>query len=220
MLSKWGPIPRSVLTKWNDVTYQKRYSDLVANVDLEKCIDSIENDGMSKDDSISEKIIHLDVDSSFTSVTYRFATNELASRLIDKHESKTRNNICNFIIKTALFRGHLFEDYSHRKLCKGGSFKVRCLKENDNIVITEITKKNITERKNNFYTTLEDIHEDCYNRPRSKSNILINSFVYEDDNALDLYQITISTNHGIKVHRKEAKLNFFYIFSTLLTQIL
>ena len=35
-----------------------------------------------KDNSISGKIIHLDVDSSFTNVTYRFATNKLASSLI------------------------------------------------------------------------------------------------------------------------------------------
>jgi len=205
LLNKWGPIPRSVLAKWNDVSYQQQYSCLVGKVNLEKCIDSINNDGMPKDDSISGKIMHLDADSSFTKVIYRFATNELASSLIDKYESETRNNIRNFIVcgrdfpETASFRGHLFEDYSHRKLCKGGSFKVRCLKENDNVVITEITKKNITERKNNFYTTLEDIHEDCYNRPRSKSNISVDSFVYEDDNALDLYQITISINHGIKV---------------------
>ncbi|CAG8462536.1 5574_t:CDS:2 [Funneliformis caledonium] len=203
LLNKWGPIPRSVLAKWNDESYQNKFSELVAKVDLEKCIDSINNDGMPKDDSISGKIIHLDVNSSFTNVTYRFATNELASRLIDEYERKTRNNIRNFIVcgrdfpETASFRGHLFEDYSHRKLCKGGSFKVRCLKENDNTVITE---KNITERKNNFYTTLEDIHEDCYNRPKSKSNISVDSFVYKDDNALCLYQITISTNHGIKVH--------------------
>ncbi|RIA83132.1 hypothetical protein C1645_861334 [Glomus cerebriforme] len=145
--------------------------------------------------------IHLDVDSSFTNVTYHFATNELASRLIDEYERKTSNNICNFIVcghdfpETASFRGYFFKDYSHKKLYKDSSFKVQYLKENDNIVITE---KNIIERKNNFYAILEDIREDCYNRPKSKSNISVDSFVYEDDNALDLYQITILTNHGIK----------------------
>ncbi|CAG8553386.1 10183_t:CDS:2 [Funneliformis caledonium] len=205
LLSKWGPIPRSVLAKWNDETYQNQYSGLVAKVDLEKCIDSINNEGMPKGDSISEKIVHLDMHSGFTNMTYHFATNELASRLIDEYENKTRNSIRNFIVcgrdfpETASFRGHLFEDYSHRKLSKGGSFKVRCLKENDDSDIIKITEKIITERKNNFYTTLEDIRKDFYNRPRSKSNISIDSFVYEDDNALVLYQITISTNHGIKV---------------------
>ncbi|GBC03489.1 hypothetical protein RclHR1_05140023 [Rhizophagus clarus] len=211
LLNKWGPIPRSVLAKWNDTTYQNQYIGLVEKVDLEKCMDSINHDGMPKGDSISGKLIHLDVDSSFTNMKYRFATNELASNLIDEYESKTRNSIRNFIVcgrdfpETASFRGHLFEDYSHRKLCKGGSFKVRCLMEN---VVTEITEKDIIERKNSIYTTLEDIREDCYNRPKSKSNISVDSFVYKDDNTLDLYQITISTNHGIKVHGLREIRNF------------
>ncbi|RIA82892.1 hypothetical protein C1645_834662 [Glomus cerebriforme] len=131
---------------------------------------SINNDGLPKDDSISGKLVHLDACLDFTKISYHFATNELASYLIDEYERKNKRSISNFI--------------------------------NNKTVITE---KVIPERKNNFYSVPENILEGCYNRPRSKSNISIDSFVYEDDNTLDLYQITVSTNHGIKAQLGKGK---------------
>ena len=47
---------------------------------------------------------------------------------------------------------------------------------------------------------MKDVREDYYNRPRSKIFETIDSFSFENDNnTLALYQVTVSTNHGIKV---------------------
>ncbi|CAG8661206.1 5202_t:CDS:2, partial [Racocetra fulgida] len=47
LLGKWGPIPRSVLLKWDDVAYQRKYQQLIDEVNLEDCINSIDKSGMS-----------------------------------------------------------------------------------------------------------------------------------------------------------------------------
>ncbi|CAG8850972.1 1536_t:CDS:1, partial [Racocetra persica] len=37
LLGKWGPIPRSVLSKWDSKAYQNKFDSLIDNSDLETC---------------------------------------------------------------------------------------------------------------------------------------------------------------------------------------
>jgi len=46
LLEKWGPVPRSVLSKWDDKTYQQKYQKLIDEADLESCVNSIDKSGM------------------------------------------------------------------------------------------------------------------------------------------------------------------------------
>src|SRR6185369_17922883 len=96
--------------------------------------------------------------------------------------------------KIAGFRGNLFEDVAHRELQNGGTFRIRCL-NNDN---SEVIEKNIEKLECNWFMSLKEAHKEYYNRPKSKTFASIDSFSL-NDKTLALYQITVSTNHGMKV---------------------
>ncbi|CAJ0887474.1 12735_t:CDS:2 [Entrophospora sp. SA101] len=199
LLEKWGPIPRSVLLKWNDKTYQQKYQTLINEANLESCINSIDKSGMPTD-AISGGLVYLEVDPTFTNVVYRFASPRVSDKIIQEYESKTRNNVRDLITsshefpKIAGFQGNLFEDFAHLELKRGGTFRIRCL-NNDN---SEITEKCIENLECNWFMMLNEARKEYYNRPKSKTFASIDSFSL-DNNALALYQITISTNHGIKI---------------------
>ncbi|CAG8815149.1 2097_t:CDS:1, partial [Racocetra persica] len=46
LLGKWGPIPRSVLSKWDNKTYQNKFDKLIESSDLETCMKSINSSGV------------------------------------------------------------------------------------------------------------------------------------------------------------------------------
>ncbi|CAG8851240.1 2027_t:CDS:1, partial [Racocetra persica] len=97
LLDKWGPIPRSVLLKWDDKTYQEKYDNLIAKADLESCMNSIDKAGMPID-TVSGRLVHLDVKSRFTKVVYRFASPMVSNTLIQAYQTKTRSSVRDFII--------------------------------------------------------------------------------------------------------------------------
>ncbi|CAG8846063.1 4634_t:CDS:1, partial [Racocetra persica] len=124
LLDKWGPIPRSVLLKWDDKTYQKKYDNLISKSDLEKCVNSIDKSGMPTD-TISGRLVHLDVKSNFTEFVYRFTSSRVSDLMIQAYETKTKIDVRNFVASShehpmiAGFRGNLFEDYAHLELQRG-----------------------------------------------------------------------------------------------------
>ena len=66
--------------------------------------------------------------------------------------------------------------------------------------MTEIINKEVKGLEYNWFATMKDVCEKCYNRPLSKIFESIDSFSLENDNkTLALYQVTVSMNHGIKV---------------------
>ncbi|CAG8704734.1 2867_t:CDS:2, partial [Cetraspora pellucida] len=197
LLERWGPIPRSVLLKWND-EHQVKFNELIANADLEKCMNSPDKDGMATD-SISGRLVHIYVKSNFSVPSYRFASPMISNELIRRYQDKTSRSVRNFIISShehpmaAGFRGNLFEDYSHLELQKGDKFRVRCLNDN-----SEVKGRNIKEMECKWFSTLGDAHEEFYNRPISKTFASIDSFSL-DNNTLNLYQMTVSEEHGVKI---------------------
>ncbi|CAG8597147.1 1130_t:CDS:2, partial [Diversispora eburnea] len=146
LLEKWGPIPRSVLLKWDDVTYQKDYDNLVDKANLEKCINSIDKEGMPSD-TASGRLVHLDVDPTFTKAVCRFASPMISNKIIQDYETKTRKSVRDFIMSSYNYPSGIAKGW-----------------------------------------------------PKSKTFASIDSFSFDNDNnTLDLYQITVSKNHGIKI---------------------
>ncbi|CAG8778225.1 31077_t:CDS:2, partial [Racocetra persica] len=199
LLGKWGPIPRSVLLKWDNVAYQRKYQQLINEVNLEDCINSIDKAGMPTG-AISGRLVHLDPDPMFASAVYRFASPRVFDRIIQEYEIRTKRNARDLIMssheypKIAGFRGNIFEDFAHRELQNGGTFRVRCLNDDN----SEVNERNIKEMECNWFTTLNEAHEEYYNRPKSKIFASVDSFSL-DSKTLDLYQMTVSTDHGIKI---------------------
>ncbi|CAJ0644343.1 4612_t:CDS:2 [Entrophospora sp. SA101] len=199
LLDKWGPIPRSVLLKWDDETYQQKYYNLIAEADLESCVNSINKAGMPTD-TVSGRLVHLDVNPTFIKVVYRFASPMISNIMIQAYETKNKKKLRDFIMSShehpmvAGFRGNLFEDLAHLELQRGGTFRIRCLNNNN----LEATERHIKESECNWFMTLNEARKEYYNRPKSKTFASIDSFSL-DNNTLALYQITVSTDHGIKV---------------------
>ncbi|CAG8799827.1 32188_t:CDS:2, partial [Racocetra persica] len=199
LIEKWGPIPRSVLLKWDDETYQQKYQQLIDEAKLEDCINSIDKSGMPTG-AISGRLIHLDPVPRFTSAVYRFASQRVFDKIIREYEIRTKKNVRDLIMNShglshiAGFRGNLFEDFAHQKLQNGGMFRIRCL-NNKNL---EVTEKHIEKLECNWFITLNEARKEYYNRPKSKTFASIDSFSL-DSKTLDLYQITVSKNHGMKI---------------------
>ncbi|RIA86762.1 hypothetical protein C1645_828796 [Glomus cerebriforme] len=204
LMSMWGTIPRSVLENWDDESYNKKeLTRLINETDLEKCMKSINEASMTRN-SASSRLVHIHVEPNFVDSYFQFASSIICNKLINSYEHQLGNNLCDLIAcndnqsKIASYRGNLFEDFAHKQLSKGGVFRTRKLKKGINT--TEITNKKIKGLEYNWFTTMKNVREDCYNRPRSKIFETIDSFSLDDDNeTLTLYQTTVSTNHGIKV---------------------
>ncbi|CAG8782663.1 18857_t:CDS:2, partial [Gigaspora margarita] len=91
LLEKWGPIPRSVLSKWDDDTYQKEYQQLINEANFDNCVNSIDKSGMPTG-SISGRLVHIHTDPTFTSAIYRFASLLVFNKLVEEYETKTRRS--------------------------------------------------------------------------------------------------------------------------------
>ncbi|KAF0480809.1 crinkler CRN family protein [Gigaspora margarita] len=198
LLDRWGPIPRSVLVKWNDDSYQSEYEQLISKIDYDKFMNSINTSGIPED-AVSGRLVYLEVDISFTNAVYRFASREVYNKITKNYEHKMRKNArdlilsCDRLPKINGFRGNLFEDFAHLELQRGGTFRVRCLNNNSKII-----EKKINKLSANIFTTLDEARKECYNIPKSKTFASIDSFSL-DKNDLALYQITVSKTHGIKI---------------------
>ncbi|CAG8596002.1 6195_t:CDS:2 [Funneliformis mosseae] len=158
LLEKWGSIPRSILLKWDDETYQQKYYELIDKVDLESCMNSINTVGM-RSDTISDGLVHLDVDSTFTKKVYRFASPMISNKLIQAYENKTKRNVRDFIMSSyeypmaSGFRGNLFEDFAHFELQRSGMFRIRCLNNDNNL---EEIEKHIKNLECNWFMTMKE----------------------------------------------------------------
>ncbi|RIB23151.1 hypothetical protein C2G38_2291998 [Gigaspora rosea] len=176
-LDRRGPIPRSVLAKWDDESYQAVYEQIVAEVDYEKCLNSI-----NKFDKI------------FTSATYRFASREVHNKIIRDYEYKIRRDVRDFVMccdgfsNVSGFRGNLFE------VLPTWSYK-------GNDGDSKITEKKLKKLECNVFTTLNEVNKERYNKPNSKTFASIDSFSL-DNNDLALFQIMVSKNHGVKTYLK------------------
>ncbi|CAG8843390.1 7099_t:CDS:1, partial [Racocetra persica] len=82
-------------------------------------------------------ISNLDLVSKFMSTVYRFASLRVFDRVIQEYEIRTKRNACDLIMsshkfpKIAGFQGNMFEDFAHRKLQNGGTFRVRYLNDDN-----------------------------------------------------------------------------------------
>ncbi|CAG8719425.1 245_t:CDS:2, partial [Cetraspora pellucida] len=118
-----GPIPRSVLSKWDSKAYQNKFDSLINKFDLETCMKSINSSGMPTD-IVSSRLVHLDVTSNFMKVVYRFASLKVSSLITEKYQNIKRTDVRNLITSSndpisTVFRGNLFEDYAHLELQRG-----------------------------------------------------------------------------------------------------
>ncbi|CAG8752473.1 14604_t:CDS:2 [Gigaspora margarita] len=119
------------IMKAKKLTLELKYDNLIVKAELEKCIISNDNAGMSTD-TISGRLVHLDAKSNLTEVV-------VSNILIQAYQTKTRSNVRDFIISShehpmiAGFKGNLFEDYIHLELQRGGKFSVRFLNNNSDV---------------------------------------------------------------------------------------
>ncbi|CAG8799357.1 10628_t:CDS:1, partial [Cetraspora pellucida] len=159
---------------------------------------SIDKSGMPKD-TTSGRLVHLDVNSTFTSAVYRFASPRISDKIIQEYEIRTKRSARDLIMsshefpKFAGFRGNIFEDFAHRELRNGGTFRICCLNTNN----SEATEIHTEKLEYNWFMSLDEARKGYYNRPKSKTFASIDSFSLNGE-TLALYQITVSENHGIK----------------------
>jgi hypothetical protein len=130
LMGMWGLIPR-VLDKWNDELYNEtEFDKLINEVDLAKCLRSVNEEGMSKD-SASGRLIHIIVEPDFKKYKFCFASSLVSDRLINAYERYQYSIIRDFLQssfsepKASALRGNIFENYAHRQLQKGGTFRIR-----------------------------------------------------------------------------------------------
>ncbi len=130
LMGIWGPIPRSVLENWDDRSYnQKEFKKLINGTDLEKCMKSINEAGITKN-SASGRLVHIHVKPDFINTHYQFASSLVCYKLINLYELQLGNNLGDLIScsdnhpKIASYRGNLFEGLAHKQLSKGGIFRI------------------------------------------------------------------------------------------------
>ncbi|CAG8785327.1 17206_t:CDS:1, partial [Dentiscutata erythropus] len=104
-------------------------------------------------------------------------------------------------------RGQLFEAYAHKILVRGNkAYRVRNLEDGKE------SQKQFTAFEHVLFTHLSNIdqtkHEGKYCQPISKTFCAIDAFVLGVSNSINmLFQMTVSSNHPIKVHGLENVMN-------------
>ncbi|CAG8540577.1 3895_t:CDS:2 [Funneliformis caledonium] len=96
LMGRWGLIPR-ILKKWKDELYgETEFDKLINEVDLVKCLRSVNEEGMSKD-SASGRLIHIIVEPDFRKYKFCFASSLVSDSLIDAYERYQNSNIRDFL---------------------------------------------------------------------------------------------------------------------------
>ncbi|CAG8468852.1 19340_t:CDS:2 [Cetraspora pellucida] len=93
---KWGPIFRSVLLKWDNMSFQNEFNNLIDKADLKICVDSIDIYGMLTN-TASGRLIHLEIISNFTEVVHCPASSKVFDTMIEKYLNSQRTNVHNLI---------------------------------------------------------------------------------------------------------------------------
>lgn len=130
----WGPVPRYVLTKAQDDSWQAQQRSLVGSlyqqdvVEVVKKLDYTYSYGL-----VSETVIHMAhmvIDGNYGFSGCRFASELIAAQMIGREGNQRWSNMVQFLKATAgdsgygTARGLLFEMYAHIRLRKGGMFRV------------------------------------------------------------------------------------------------
>ncbi|CAB4412663.1 unnamed protein product [Rhizophagus irregularis] len=177
---KWGGIPRNILKEALNSSIQRKLTQAVDTCD-EKIFQYI--GGSNSREDVSHILVHI-----WTNVPE------------DNNDLKDEENTAEIeaciarekSINNAYF-GCYFEQIVHRIFRKGGPFRVRSLEPDSNDdLLTETLNKQDEILK---FSNVESIENDKYYQPESKTFPSIDAIVAPDK----LFQITIATNHPIKV---------------------
>ena len=199
LYAMWGGVPRVVLEKANDESYQcndmlkafdkyPRFNDILASVGA-----------LDAPDAFSSKILHFAVAADSIHNHVVFASQWVADTLVSRAGQQAEAEIRNFLAaqehnrQAAGMRGQVFECFAHKQLQRGGKFTVRDLSDNGHAAAAEETWDPMRYQEFSSVTEVSGSPAALYMVPRAKNNKAFDA-VRPPKDAL---QMTVSACHPI-----------------------
>jgi len=159
--------------------------------------------GLDALDDVSHMIVHYDVDSSFKSVSMRFASKFVEDAVNAEMVKSCLADWTNFIFtgsvgkpSLAAIRGSFFESFSHGRLPRGGTFAVRALASGSVVGSWQIP---VLQPSAPFDKVAGlDVRMATYATPTAKNFAALDSFAQYDAGFYVGFQMTVASSHSIK----------------------
>ncbi|TPX59395.1 hypothetical protein SpCBS45565_g07758 [Spizellomyces sp. 'palustris'] len=190
---KFGGVPRTVLFKWDLGELEEDLEEALGRSDLQKTLDAVGQAGIQS--GVSDALMHLMVDESYTRSHYEPASSYVSKSIIDYLARKNRDALQRFIMasedipKLGGLRGKLFESAVHPLLARGGPFEIRALDGSESR--SQVTFGQLDSQ---HFRDVSEIVDSKYYVPLSETFGAIDSL----GPSVGMFQITIKKDHKVK----------------------
>ncbi len=204
LYAKWGGVPRAVLEKADNDSYQRKTMDeaLVRARSLSEILSTVGE--VAASDEISNKILHYVVDSDYIGTQVVFASQWVAEEIIRRGGQQAEHEIRKFLAaqeanpQAAGLRGQVFEALAHKVLQRGGNFRVKPLGDNSQSATNSTVSEHWPARIYKQFSKVTELRGlacagDLYLVPAAKNNKAFDA-VRPPQDAL---QMTVSPRHPI-----------------------
>ena len=213
----WGGVPRTILQyQGNDFSWNSRLLGSL-NIDrVKKCMEFNASSHYREADDVCGKLIHLfPVDDTCKSARVDWASpaigNIAFNILVQDDRAKAKSLILSAqgVGEYGSLADGLFENFAHETIMEGGIFSVRNLNSGAESMVE------FPNLRLNRFNKVQETKNSVYNVPNSKTFRTVDSLVLPRD----LFQMTISTSHGINVGGldnlndilAEGMINFYFV---------
>ena len=204
----WGGVPREVLFTAPMAARQAFINQAIDACNVEACVLAVGQ--IHGPDDIAHRAIHIMVvdDGTYLTPRLRFASEYVASKLLDRFATHERSRVLNFLRAAEVegsvtgLRGHLFKHWAHRTIAAGGTFRMRDLRTGNETRI--ILPRLATE----VFLTLSAlaVQPGRYYRPWQRNLAAVDALALPLNGPALLLQMTVGSTHPTKAAGVEAVL--------------
>jgi len=202
----WGGVPREVLFTAPVAARRAFIDQAIDACNVETCVLAVGQ--IHGPDDITHRVIHIGVvdDGTYLTPRLRFASEYVASKLLDRFATHERNRLLNFLRaaeaegSVAGLRGHLFEHWAHRTIAAGGNFRMRDLRTGNETWIR--LPQLVTEVFRTLGTLA--VQPGRYYRPWQRNLAAVDALALPRNGPALLLQMTVGSTHPTKAAGVEA----------------
>lgn len=198
LYDKWGGVPRYLLS---DLTLEAHnlLEGTITSSDPAKLFEFAEKQLEIKEGaSMCHRVVHMVANNDYKNFRYEFASAYVRDAVIMKSYESHRDTVFEFIRQLkgvtwgAALYGQVFESLAHYMICRGGTFDIRCL-ENDNTNVQQLTLSACDTVRFHSWSDVTTYDGNAYYQPVSAQLEGIDSAC---GNAC--FQMTVSDSHPVR----------------------
>jgi hypothetical protein len=208
LTNRWGGIPRGVLEKWDDGTFQNSLEEAIGEMTFNKLMTAgcAGGETSGSTDLASDKIFHIKSDSTFQEKKLEWASSYVREKVMRRLDVAGKLELQQWLAHSAhdpeygALRGLLFEAFVHSRFEQGESvsLKMRPLDPKGAVGETRSEWKVVETERFRKVKNLASMRWGVYYLPMSKTEAAMDAFMVTGQSLVAM-QITVAENHPVKM---------------------